>query len=323
MFQIPFTGETNKVIINKNIGVQTVTTNLEPVTTYTFNRASILSWREIALKHLPVDADIDTAMFELKCEYLHFDYLIPSRVVVPSSAIPESNDLKDTDLIRQTRAIEFKNKFNRDTGHAFEFRLIEYYDPDYKLGDIYQNTNTYWDSLLDYPVADLIYNNRLPGFINLMPYLIKDGMIFFGDIKKQLMLEILPVLQGDDIICVSCGYTGSVTYEKKRLEVVLSKSQAIEITSVPTQVLNTNNKRYGFYLTNNGSKNIYYSFGFIAGSSPKLILKPEETLIYEDKKLYLNNNEIETGDIRFNLGLPLWVRTISGSGVVSIEELSF
>ncbi|MFM6205481.1 hypothetical protein [Planktothrix sp.] len=324
MYQIPFTGEINKVIIDKNTGVRTVTTQYEPtIETYTFNRISIVSWRDIALKHLPIDADISTAMFELKCEYLHFDYLIPSRVVVPSSAIPVSNDLRDTDLIRQTRAIEFKNKFNRDNNYAFEFRLVEYYDPNYQLGDTFQNENLWLDSLLDYPTSDLIYNNRLPGFIDLIPYIVKNGSIFFGDIKKQLMLEILPVLQNDDIICVTCGYTGSVTYEKKPIELINSKSENVNITTETTKVLNTNNRRYAFYLSNNSSVDIYYHFGINSNNSIKLKLKPGSTLIYENKSLNIDGDEINYPDKRYVNGLPLWLKSSSGNAQVSIEELSF
>ena len=324
MYQIPFVGEINKVIINQYTGVNTKIIQYEPeVINYSFNKVSIVSWRDIALKHLPVDADINTAMFELKCEYLHFDYLIPSRVIVPSSAIPVSNDLRDTDLIRQTRAIEFKNKFNRDNNYAFEFRLVEHYDPNYQLGETYNNNNTFWDGILKYPISDFIYNNKLPGFINLMPYIIKDGVVFFGDIKKQLFLEILPKLESNDIIAVTCGYTGSVTYEKKSIELTNTKSENVNITTATTKVLNTNNRRYAFYLSNNSTVDIYYHFGINSNNSIKLTLKPGSTLIYENKSLNIDGEEINYPDKRYVNGLPLWLKSSSGNAQVSIEELSF
>lgn len=315
MYQVPFTGETKKVLINKDTGV--VLGDRE------YHQLSILSWRNIALKHLPVDADITTAMFEFKCEYLHFNYRIPSRAVVPSSAIPTSDNLSDTDLIRQTRAIEFKNKYNDTNQYAFEFRLLEHYDTDYKLGDTNYSNEINYDRDLDYPLSDLIYNNRIPGFMDLIPYLINNGNLFFGDVNQEIVIQIMPRLENFDIITCKCGYSGSVTYEKKPIELILSKSETINISTIPTQILNNNNKRYGFYLCNNGVNNIYYSFNSLPGITSKLILKPQSTLIYENKTLSIDGSEIDYPDKRFVLGLPLWVKTTGGSGSVSIEEHSY
>ncbi|MBD2481540.1 hypothetical protein [Planktothrix sp. FACHB-1365] len=321
MYQVPFTGETKRTLINAN------TTKLSQWIKdiyYEYNEISILSWREIALKHLPIDAEISTAMFELKCEYLALDYLIPSRVPVPSSAIPRLDNLQDTELTKQAKTIEFKNKYNNKNDYAFEFRILEHYDNDYALinGISRYSNDIDYDIALNYPISDLIYNNHLPGARNLMPYITKDSVVFFGDIKQELKLQVIPALQGNDIITIKGGYSGSVTYEKKLIELIETKSQILTIMTTPVKVLDTNKKRYSFYLCNNSLVDIYYHFGVNNLFSTKLILKPGSTLVYENKSLNIDGSEINYPDNRYVLGLPLWVKTSSDAGQVSIEELS-
>lgn len=294
----------------------------------TWHELPLIEWRNIVRKHLPSNVDLSTVECELKLEYLHFDYLIPSRVVVPSSAIP-AYARRESDLVKQVKTLEFKNKYNRTGNYAYEFRLLKMYDKDYtldKLNIMYSNDISY-NSDLDYPIADLIYNNRLPGFIDLMPYLIKNGTLIFADIKQELRVQILPRLNGGDLLIFGGGYSGSVTYGLLQPSLVITKSQIITLTGInPSEVLNNNPKRYGFYLCNNSINNVYYNFGDQpSNTSGKLVLKPNETLILEDKKLTLNNLDIDPGDNRFMLGSKLWVRSSVTSGVnqVSIEEISY
>lgn len=314
LYSKSFTGEIKPVVIDKDT-VSSYTNILE---------ISIVSWRDIVLKHLPANADISSVECELKLEYLHFDYLIPSRVVVPSSALPVY-ERRESDLSKQTKTIEFKNKFNFNNDYAFEFRLIKHYDENYTLGSTVYENNIPYNHQLGYPIADYIYNNRLPGFIDLMPYLIKNSTLIFGDVKQELRLQINPQPTGNDLIIVGGGYSGNIIYNIKSIDIVVTYTNILNITnSEPVQVLPLNNKRYGFYFTNNSDFDVYYSFGSYPGSASKLILKPSETLTFEDKKLFLNNQEINPGDTRYQFGLPLYAIGTTFSGQqVSIEELGY
>jgi hypothetical protein len=315
-----FTGEIPPVIINQYTA-SLAENNIQ------FNEVPLIKWRDIALKHLPSNAKLSTVECELKLEYLHVDYLIPSRVVVPSSAIPNM-ERRESVLNKQVKTLEFKNKYNANTNYAFEVRLIRQYDPNYTLGGqlSYSNSLNYPVSI-GYPIAELIYNNRLPGFMDLIPYLIKNGTLIFADIKQELKVQILPKLSVNDVLIFGGGYSGSVTFELLEPSLVITKSEVVTLTGItPSMILDNNSNRYGFYLCNNSTVNVYYNFGDQpSANSGKLILKPSETLLLEDKKLTLNNSTIDPGDNRFMLGSKLWVRSSVTSGInqVSIEEISY
>jgi hypothetical protein len=320
-----FTGEIPPVVINKN----TVSVNDLSVPQGSVLQGievPLIKWRDIVGKHLPSNAKLSTVECELKLEYLHVDYLIPSRVVVPSSAIPNM-ERRESTLQKQVKTLEFKNKYNRSGDYAFEFRLLKMYDSNYTLNSTtpYTNQITY-NAELDYPIADLIYNNRLPSFMDLIPYLIKNGTLIFADVKQELRVQILPKLSDGDLMIFGGGYSGSVTYELLDPSVVVSKSELITLTTLtPVRILTENLNRYGFYLHNNSLVNVYYNFGSQPNASnARLTLKPGETLIYEDNKLTLNNNTINPGDNRYLLGTSLWVRSsVAGSNEISIEEISY
>jgi hypothetical protein len=320
-----FTGEIPPVVINKN----TVSVNNPSVPQGSVLQGievGLIKWRDIVRKHLPSNVNLATVECELKLEYLHVDYLIPSRVVVPSSAIPEMAR-RDSNLTKQVKTLEFKNKYNRNGNYAFEFRLLKMYDSNYTLNSTTPYTNQIaYNAELDYPIADLIYNNRLPGFMDLIPYLIKNGTLIFADVKQELRVQILPKLSDGDLMIFGGGYSGSVTYELLDPSVIVSKSEFITLTDLaPIEILTTNTNRYGFYLHNNSLVNVYYNFGDRPTiNSARLILKPGETLIYEDNKLTLNNNVINPGDNRYLLGTSLWVRSsVVGSNQISIEEITY
>jgi hypothetical protein len=321
-----FTGEIKPVVINKNT-VSVANPTFPNLESYDCTEVPLIRWREIALKHLPSNAKLSTVECELKLEYLHVDYLIPSRVVVPSSAIPDMAR-RESNLQKQVKTLEFKNKYNRNGNYAFEFRLLKMYDSNYTLDSLTPYTNQIaYNAELDYPIADLIYNNRLPGFMDLISYLIKNGTLTFADIKQELRIQILPKLALNDLMIFGGGYSGSVTYELLDPSVEVTKSQVVTLTGItPSKVLENNANRYGFYLCNNSANNVYYNFGSqLISASAKLILKPGDTLIYEDRRLTLNNSDIDPGDNRFMLGSPLWVRSSVPTGVnqVSIEEISY
>ncbi|MGL6137180.1 MAG: hypothetical protein ACRC2M_07800 [Planktothrix sp.] len=319
-----FTGEIPPVVINNN-SVSVNTPTMPPGEVLQGLEIQLIKWRDIALKHLPSNAKLSTVETELKLEYLHFDYSIPSRVVVPSDDIPVMGR-RDTLLQKQVKTLEFKSLYNRTGNHAFEFRLLKMYDSTYTLDSLTPFTNQInYNIGLDFPVGDLLYNNRLPSYMDLMPYLIKNGTLIFADIKQELRIQIIPKPELNDILIFGGGYSGSVTYELLPINTSVSKSEFIPLVGiVPTQILETNTDRYGFYLSNNGENNVYYSFGNFGGNS-KLILKPNDTLVYEDKKLSINNLAINPGDNRYNMGLPLWVRSSTPLGInqVSIEEISY
>jgi hypothetical protein len=321
-----FTGEIQPVVINQNTASITNPTFPE-LETYDCTEVPLIKWREIVLKHLPSNAKLSTVECELKLEYLHFDYLIPSRVQIPLINFP-AEKLRTPEVIKQQELIDFKNIYNRVGNYAFEFRLLKLYDFNYTLDSVTPYTNQIsYDVDMDYPISDLIYNKRVPGYFDLMFYLVKENLIMFADVKQELRIQILPKLSLNDLIIFGGGYSGSVTYELLKPSVSVTKSEFITLTeSLPEEILTENTDRYGFYLHNNSLVNVYYNFGYQPNTnSARLILKPGETLIYEDKRLTLNNVDINPGDNRYLLGTSLWVRSSVATGVnqVSIEEISY
>jgi hypothetical protein len=313
LYNKQFTGEIKPVTITQNTPSQYI--DLQEI--------SLIAWRDIVLKHLPSNANLSTVESELRLEYLHFDYLIPSRTVVPSSAIPVYGR-RESDNEKVIKTLEFKNKYNHNLGYAFEFRLLKFYDIDYVINTTgYQNDIPYNEDL-GYPIADMIYNNRLPGFIDLVPYLIKNGSAVYGDIKQELVLQVFPKLSTGDLIVVGGGYSGSVTFELSPNELVVTKSKMITINNNYSFILPFNPKRVSFYLCNSGNSDIIYNFGNYPGdNAAKLILKPGSTLVYENETLLIDNATINTGDKRPIFNSQLWVKnTIVGNTQVSIEELS-
>ena len=326
LYQKTFTGEISPVVINKDT-VSVPNPTFPDLVRYDCIEVPLIKWRDIVIKHLPSNADLSTVECELRLEYLHFDYLIPSRVVVPSSAIPNM-ERRESNLQKQVKTLEFKNKYNRNGNYAFEFRLLKLYDANYKIDSFTPYTNQIpYNIELDYPIADLIYNNRLHGFMDLMPYLIKNGVLTFADVKQELRIQILPKLGDGDLLIFGGGYSGSVTYEQLPPRVETTESTTITLTGIePQQVLGENPKRYGFYLCNHSLNNVYYHFEYEPQVyNSKLILKPGETLVYEDNTLTINNREIKPGDNRFLVGMPLWVKSSIGIGInqVSIHEISY
>lgn len=314
-----FTGEIPPVVINAQ-------TPFRPSDNFDFHELPLIKWRDIVKKHLPSNANLATVEAELKLEYLHVDYLIPSRVVVPSSAIPDMAR-RESNLTKQVKTLEFKNKYNRNGNYAFEFRLLKMYDSNYTLNSTTPYTNQIaYNAELDYPIADLLYNNRLPGFMDLIPYLIKNGTLIFADIKQELRVQIIPKVSTNDLLIFGGGYSGSVTFELLPQTVEVTESQSYSVGNTPVKVLELNSKRLSFYLRNNGTKDVYYSFNNVMPNNyTGLKLKPSETLLYEDKKLIINNSLIDPGDSRHIMGLPLWVRSSDPNFSVSvaIEEISY
>lgn len=332
LYQKVFTGEIPPILIKSNTPANKqytqVLTAVEPETT-TYKELSILKWRDIAKLHLPANASMNSAEFEFKLEYLEIDFVIPDIKVVPSDALPRYSPA-DTDAETLAKTADLRNKYDRRTGHAIEIQLLRHYDPNYKLNnspiDTY-NTNTNLDSDLEYPVNELLYNNRIPGFRDLMPYLIKNGNLIFSSIQHELMLRVIPNLGNRDRILVVGGYTGSVTYEeispRYEIQATISRPQTIGIS--PTKILNFNPSRFSFYLSNNADQNIYFSF---SSGSPnfnlKLTLKPKKTLIYEHGELFIDGTKQDFRiDNRIKMGCPLWAWASIEDCQISIEELSY
>lgn len=315
LFQKQFTGEIPPLLINKN-------TSDNKQGTVEYKELAILKWRDIAKLHLPNDADINSAEYDLRLEYFEIDYFLPSLTSVPSSALPIAKT-RETITESQARTLDFKNKYNRNNNHANEIRLIRKYDPNYKLKlDNFNNSIPSHDINMGYPISELLYNNKASGFLDLMPYLTKSNTVVFGDIRQQIDLQIIPNLGDDSSIIVRGGYSGTVTYSLKS-ELIVTKSTTETITTTPVEVLSLNINRKAFYLSNNGTNDLYFNFGSNPNPNLRLTLKPLSTLVYENGRLFIDGIEQNLSlDSRYKLGLPLWIRSASGTSDVSIEELS-
>lgn len=323
LYQKVFTGEIPPLLITENTATNKPFT-LPDNTQSSYKEVPLIKWRDIAKKHLPRNGDIESAEYEFKLEYLHIDYLLPSLTPVPSSKIP-TQSVQDTNVTVQNKVIDMKTKFNVLSGHGKEIRLIRSYDPNYELtatGDNFNNSLSY-DITLDYPISEILYNNRISGFLDLMPYLIKNGNLTFADVQQQLSLLILTNLGSKDSIVISGGYSGTVTYELKKRVLTVTKSETVSIGTTAIEVLPFNPDRVGFYLTNNSLNEIYFNFGLSPNMQLVLTLKPKQMLIYENQILTIDGikQDLEV-DKRYTLGLPLWCRANTNGNQVSIEELS-
>ncbi len=334
LYQKVFTGEIPPLIIKEDTPTNKTFVKVTDLTSVPYKEISILKWRDIAKLHIPANAKISSCEFELKLEYLQMDFWVPSVNVVPSTSLPLYSPV-DTDAQTQTKTIELRTKFNRDSGHAIEMRLLRCYDPNYTLNtatpDTYNSVDSSYDPNVGYPIQELLYHQRLPGFFDLMPYLIKNGNLIFTDIRQELKMQLIPNLTGrgsdKDCVIITGGYTGSVTYEeiqaKYKIEATISKPQNISTT--PIKILEANPDRFSFYICNNSTNDIYFSFGNNAPSlALKLTLKPEKMLIYEHGQIYIDGQKQDTThDGRVRLGTPVWARATADNSPISIEELSF
>ena len=329
LYQKVFTGEIPPLIIKEDTPTNKTFVRVSDLSSVAYKEISILRWRDIAKLHIPANAKISSCEFEFKLEYLQIDFWVPSVRVVPSQDLPLYSPV-DTDAQTQTKTVELRNKYNRDSGHALEIRLLRCYDPNYQLNrqtpDNYSE-NTSFDPNLQYPISELLYHNRLPGFYDLMAYLIKNGNLIFADIRQELKLQIIPNLGDKDSIVITGGYTGSVIYEEIEIKYKVETTTSItqNLSTLPTKILEANSNRFSFYICNNSENQVYFSFGTNSPSlALKLTLEPNKMLIYEHGQIYIDGivqNLIFDG--RARMGTPLWARATANNSPVSVEELSF
>lgn len=334
LYQKVFTGEIQPLIIKEDTPTNKTFVRVSDLSSVAYKEISILRWRDIAKLHIPPNAKLSSCEFEFKLEYLQMDFWIPSLNVVPSANLPLYSPA-DTNAQTQAKTVELRTRFNRDSGHAIEMRLLRFYDPSYQLNtatpDSYNPIDSSYDPNLNYPITELLYHQKIPGFFDLMPYLIKNGNLIFTDIRQELKLQFIPNLSGrgsdKDCVVITGGYTGSVTYEEaeKSYEIQTTVSRTQNLNTTPIKLLEPNPNRFGFYLSNNSPNDVYFHLGNNAPSlALKLTLKPDQTLIYEHDQVYINGVKQDfTNDNRARLGTAIWARASAENSPISIEELSF
>ncbi|GGA47328.1 hypothetical protein [Okeania sp. KiyG1] len=81
----------------------------------------MINWVAITHFHQPQNS-IDY-VFKGQLEYLQCDYYITSLSKINSENLPKVNELRETNLQKQTKYFDFKGKFNVKSKHAVELMI--------------------------------------------------------------------------------------------------------------------------------------------------------------------------------------------------------
>jgi hypothetical protein len=180
-------------------------------------------------------------------------------------------------------------------------------------------------TLGNYPINEYLYNGGVPGFLDLMPYLIKNGNLIFNGLDQTIYIstDICKLNNAADIILVNGGYSGTAYFKERVRKIIKDITPVINATNTVTQVLPETPKRALIYLTNNTTKKLYFSFSnAVTLQSP--YINPGGNLVWEHGEIV--NLDGDTGllqkyDKRSIFGLPLFVRSeLGAAGTVTCEQ---
>ncbi|MGL4502740.1 MAG: hypothetical protein ACRC78_03945 [Planktothrix sp.] len=180
-------------------------------------------------------------------------------------------------------------------------------------------------TLLDYPINEYLYNGGLPGFLDLLPYLIQNGSLIFNGLDHTIFIntDICKLGSRNNQMIVNGGYSGTAYFKERVKKIIHNLSLAINAPLVVTQLLPETPKRALIYLTNNTNKKLYFSFtDNVTAQSP--YINPLGTLTWEHGDIINldgNAGHLQHFDKRSIFGLPLYVKSESGAtGTVNCEQ---
>lgn len=189
--------------------------------------------------------------------------------------------------------------------------------------------NGYWfgmmSTLTDYPINEYLYNGGLPGFLDLMPFLIKNGNLIFNGLNQGIYIstDICKLNNRDDVILVNGGFSGTAFFKERKRKIIYDQSPSVNATNAVTQLLPETSKRALIYLTNNTNKKLYFSFtNNITLQSP--YINPEGTLTWEHGDIINLDGDpghLQKYDKRADFGLPLFVKSeFNAIGAINCEQ---
>jgi hypothetical protein len=244
------------------------------------------------------------------------------------------NGIYGTDYSKWRTIIKRKNYNNEDVLLLFpaEDRASLFFsnnDVRFSLDNSWQVWGGYANltgstNLEGYPINEYLYNGGLPGFLDLMPYLIKNGNLIFSDLDHIIYLFTdITKLGNNDLILINGGYSGTAYFKERVRKIIKDITPVINATNTVTQVLPETPKRALIYLTNNTTKKLYFSFSnAVTLQSP--YINPGGNLVWEHGEVV--NLDGDTGllqkyDKRSIFGLPLFVKSeLGATGTVTCEQ---
>ena len=209
-------------------------------------------------------------------------------------------------------------RYGTNTDHRFVYGIQDGY---YTYEGHFPN-GYYGES---YPINEYLYNGGLPGFLDLMPYLIKNGNLIFNSVDTTVFVyaDIAKLNNRKDLIIVQGGYSGTAYFKERVKKIIHDRSLSINPPTVTTQLLPETPKRALIYLTNNTNKKLYFSFtNNVTLQSP--YINPGGNLVWEHGEIVNldgNTGLLQKYDKRSIFGLPLFVRSETGStGTINCEQ---
>ena len=271
---------------------------------------TLIDWNAISNYHKPANSEF--YVFKGQLEYLQCDYYISSLNTINSVNLPNVNEIRDTNLQKQSKYFDFKRKYNASTGHAIELML-----------------HTQWNNG-DWGVpkaSEYLYNLGQYGYLNLFdPYLLRDSELLYSDVRYKVGVSIDGTLGDFDIVEINGGYSGTISYFEAEPTDNLSESAgSVDVGTQTTQILSQRSDRKILFVSNDATTRLYFRFTnsshAVSLNSP--FLEPGESLSIEfDRANWSGGNQHQwvQSATKYYLSLRLYGIRESGSGKVTFQE---
>lgn len=210
----------------------------------------------------------------------------------------------------------FPNTDNLSVGSINDYRL--------RYGNWAQMYPGESRTLEDYPINEYLYNGGLPGFLDLIPYLIHNGNLIFNNLDYTIFIEsdICKTGNRKDKILINGGYSGTCYFKERQRKIIFDVSNSIFASTSPTQILPGNDKRALIFVTNNTDKKLHFGFSNnITLQSP--YLNSGGSFVWEHGAIINLDGDmgISKYDKRSIFGLPLWVKSqAAATGNINCEQ---
>lgn len=290
-------GHLKPFIITKN----TVAGDIQP----------LIDWSAIANFHKPSGAV--NYIFKGQLEYLQCDYYISSLNTINSSNLPAVNELRDSNLQKQSKYFDFKRRYNASTGHAIELML-----------------HTRWEGYDWSPpkASEYLYNLGQYGYLNLFdPYLLRDSEILYSDRRFRVGVSIDGVLGDFDYVEINGGYSGIISYfeEADPTNPLSESAGSVQVGTQALLILPARTNRKISFISNDSDKRLFFRFtsnqNQVSLNSP--FLEPGESLSLDHSEIsYSGGNQHQWIMTIPRNYIPLRCYGIrdSGSGNVFFQE---
>ncbi|MEM1167850.1 MAG: hypothetical protein AAGJ08_01840 [Cyanobacteria bacterium P01_H01_bin.35] len=275
------------------------------------NIQTLVDWNLISNYHKPTGAV--NYVFKGQLEYLQCDYYISSLNSITSANLPNVNELRDSNLQKQSKYYDFKRKYNASTGHAIELMLhTEWANGDWGMPK----------------ASEYLYNLGQYGYINLFdPYLLRDSEILYSDTRYKVGCSIDGSLGDFDHVEINGGYSGIISYfeEEDPTNPLSESSGDVNVGTQAIQILPSRSNRKIILISNDSDKRLYFRFAnsqnSVSINSP--FLEPGESLSLDHSRAdYSGGNQHQwiMSVARNYIPLRCYGIRESGSGNVFYQE---